>query len=228
MIANVSVVVPAAGKGLRMGSDQPKQYLPLAGTLILERTLRKMLALKPANVCLVVSSDDDQWSNLESAHRCLIAEGGDTRAASVLSGIARLELNEHDWVLVHDAVRPLVLLSDIKHLLESVSDDGGLLAVPVVDTLKQANDLDEVIATPDRSRYWQAQTPQLFQAGKLTRALQHASENNLEITDEASAMEAAGFTPKLIAGQRTNIKITTKEDLAYAEFLLGTEMFSCE
>jgi 2-C-methyl-D-erythritol 4-phosphate cytidylyltransferase len=133
-------------------------------------------------------------------------------------------------VLVHDAVRPLFRHQDVIRLIESVgsSEHGGLLATPVIDTLKEASAAHTVIATPDRSRLWQAQTPQIFRAGLLHEALAKAIDANIEITDEASALEALGYQPQLIEGSRDNIKITTKEDLAFAHFILEHESGSAE
>tara|TARA_R110002073_G_scaffold27872_16_gene89267 strand:+ start:2018 stop:2719 length:702 start_codon:yes stop_codon:yes gene_type:complete len=228
------IVVPAAGKGVRMGNETPKQYLPLGGEPILERTLRRLLALQPKHLCLVVGEDDARWQSLPSASKCLIAIGGESRADSVLSGLSRLfgvqelDITDQTPVLVHDAVRPLFVVEDVMTLIDRVGGNqcGGLLATPVIDTLKRSDDNHVVVDTPDRSQFWQAQTPQLFQAGLLKRALLAAIDSGLVITDEASAIEAMGLRPMLIEASRHNIKITTPEDLAFAEYLLGAS--KCE
>jgi 2-C-methyl-D-erythritol 4-phosphate cytidylyltransferase len=229
MKTTFSIIVPAAGKGLRMGLELPKQYLELNGTPILEITLRRLWQLQPKSLCLVVGEDDRNWS-LPSASSCQTAKGGLTRAESVLAGLIAMNLDPEEMVLVHDAVRPLFRHQDVIRLIESVgsSEHGGLLATPVIDTLKEASAAHTVIATPDRSRLWQAQTPQIFRAGLLHEALAKAIDANIEITDEASALEALGYQPQLIEGSRDNIKITTKEDLAFAHFILEHESGSAE
>lgn len=223
-----SIVVPAAGKGLRMGGETPKQYMSLGNEPILERTLRRLLLLGPKHLCLVVSEDDDQWQTLPSANRCLIATGGASRVDSVLAGLQALNLPSDSAVLVHDAVRPLFVGADVLELITQVgaTEDGGLLATPVIDTLKQSDADRKVLTTPDRSRYWHAQTPQLFQAGLLKTALLNAIDKGFVVTDEASAIEALGRHPLIVPGSSRNIKITTPEDLAFAEYLL--EASSCE
>ncbi|MFT4676973.1 MAG: 2-C-methyl-D-erythritol 4-phosphate cytidylyltransferase [Patiriisocius sp.] len=217
-----SIVVPAAGKGLRMGGETPKQYLSLGNEPILERTLRRLLLLEPENLCLVVSDDDDQWRTLPSAERCVMATGGVSRVDSVLAGLETLNLPFDSLVLVHDAVRPLFVSTDVLELIEQagVRGDGGLLATPVIDTLKQTKSGRTVINTPDRNHYWHAQTPQLFQAGLLKTALLNALDKGFIVTDEASAIEALGRHPLIVPGSPRNIKITTPEDLAFAEYLL--------
>ena len=221
-----SIIVPAAGKGLRMGSDIPKQYLSLAGEPILERTLRRLLSLNPSSLCLVVNEADTAWKALPSAAHCVIAVGGESRADSVMSGLEALNLEADTPVLIHDAVRPLFAFSDVKELIQQVgtNENGGLLATPVIDTLKQSSDEHRVVGTPNRSKFWQAQTPQLFQAGLLHRAFSFAKAEGLVVTDEAAAVEALGLQPLLVEGSRHNIKITTVQDIAFAEYWLGTDL----
>ncbi|MFT5562328.1 MAG: 2-C-methyl-D-erythritol 4-phosphate cytidylyltransferase [Candidatus Azotimanducaceae bacterium] len=221
-----SIIVPAAGKGLRMGSHIPKQYLSLAGEPILERTLRRLLILEPASVCLVVNEADSAWKELPSAARCVIAVGGESRADSVMSGLEKLNLESNAQVLIHDAVRPLFAFADVTELIRQVgtNESGGLLATPVIDTLKQSSDEHRVVGTPDRRQFWQAQTPQLFQAGLLRRAFSFAKAQGLAITDEASAVEALGLQPLLVEGSRHNLKITTAQDIAFAEYWLSTDL----
>jgi len=205
-----------------MGGETPKQYLSLGNEPILERTLRRLLLLEPKNLCLVVSEDDDQWRALPSAHRCVIATGGATRVDSVLAGLQALSLPFDSPVLVHDAVRPFFVSSDVLALIAQAGarEDGGLLATPVIDTLKQTKTGRTVINTPDRSHYWHAQTPQIFQAGLLKDALLNAIDKGFIVTDEAAAIEALGRHPLIVPGSRRNIKITTPEDLAFAKYLL--------
>lgn len=214
-------VIPAAGIGARMRADRPKQYLDLAGRSILERTLDCFLGhprLKGLVVCL--AADDPWWPNLPSASNELIqrAEGGRERADSVLNGLLRLtELgaSTDDWVLVHDAARPNLARTDLDRLLEELRNDavGGLLGVPARDTLKRVGADGRVVETIDRSVVWQAYTPQMFRLGALHRALADALVANAAITDEASAMEWAGYAPRMVEGRVDNIKVTTPEDL---------------
>lgn len=217
------VVIPAAGVGSRMQADRPKQYLPLAGRTLIEHTLDCFLGqpgLRGLVVCLSV--DDGWWPDLPCAsdERIQRADGGRERADSVLSGLDRLvELgaDDADWVLVHDAARPNLAESDLHRLLAELRDDpvGGLLAVPVRDTLKMVGADGRVTATPDRSQFWQAYTPQMFRLGALRRALVEALAAGANITDEASAIEWAGQAPRLIEGRADNIKVTRPEDLEF-------------
>lgn len=214
-------VIPAAGIGSRMRADRPKQYLDLAGRSILERTLDCFLGhprLKGLVVCL--AADDPWWPTLPSASNELIlrADGGRERADSVLNGLLRLtELGAtpDDWVLVHDAARPNLARTDLDRLLDELEFDavGGLLGVPARDTLKRVGTDGRVVETIDRSVVWQAYTPQMFRLGALHRALADALVAEAAITDEASAMEWAGYAPRMVEGRVDNIKVTTPEDL---------------
>ena len=215
------VVIPAAGVGSRMRADRPKQYLPLAGRTLIEHTLDIFLA-HPALQSLVVSLavDDPWWPQLACATdpRILRAAGGRERADSVLSGLQLLTAQgaaADDWVLVHDAARPNLARSDLDRLLGELAGDavGGLLAAPARDTLKQIGPDGRVAATVDRSRIWQAYTPQMFRLGPLRDALAAALAAGVAITDESSAMEWAGLAPRLIEGRSDNLKITCPEDL---------------
>ena len=206
-----------------MGKSLPKQYLDLDGSPILQLTLQRLWQLKPRHLCLVVSKEDDNWSGLPAAADCIIANGGATRADSVLAGLLALKLPPEKMVLVHDSVRPLFRVEDVQRLIEEVGTSlhGGLLATPVIDTLKLAGAGQTIASTVDRSELWQAQTPQMFPAGMLQQALETAKDTGLVVTDEASAMEAIGYQPRLVQGSRDNLKITTPEDLAFAGFLLN-------
>lgn len=215
------VVIPAAGIGSRMRADRPKQYLDLAGRSILERTLDCFLGhpgLKGLVVCL--ATDDPWWPSLSCASdpRIQRADGGKERADSVLSGLLRLnELGaaSDDWVLVHDAARPNLTRGDLDHLLAELALDpvGGLLGVPARDTLKRVGADGRIEETVDRRVVWLAYTPQMFRLGALHRALADALVAEAAITDEASAMEWAGFAPRMIEGRADNLKVTTPEDL---------------
>ena len=219
-------VVPAAGIGERMGAGFPKQYLSLAGKTLAEHTLNRLLSFAPIDRVLVaVSAQDPWWPTLGvSTHsRIATVSGGATRAESVRNGVARaLELGgENAWVLVHDMARPLVRLSDIQNLLDQTDSQGAILALPVVDTIKQADEGNHIAATLDRDCIWRALTPQLFPA----RALHDALQGDLTgITDEASAMEREGRRPALVAGHSDNIKVTVPEDLALARFYLACQL----
>lgn len=217
------VVIPAAGVGSRMRADRPKQYLMLGERSLIEHTLDCFID-QPELLGLVVclSPADDWWPQLACASdpRITRAPGGLERADSVLNGLQALTAlgaQEHDWVLVHDAARPNLAHSDLYRLLHSLKDDpvGGLLGVPVRDTLKIAGPDGRVLSTPDRSLYWQAYTPQMFRLQSLRTALQAALAVGVTVTDEASAMEWAGHAPRLIEGRSDNIKVTRPEDLTF-------------
>lgn len=217
------VVIPAAGVGSRMRADRPKQYLQLGGRTILEHTLDCFLA-HPNLRGLVVSlaADDPWWPSLACASDSRIhrAPGGAERADSVLGGLHLLEklgAGVNDWVLVHDAARPNLTREDLDRLLGELADDpvGGLLAVPVRDTLKRVGLDGRVLETIDRSVIWQAYTPQMFRLGALEEALAGALAEKVAITDEASALEWTGQSPRLIEGRADNLKITRPEDLQW-------------
>ncbi|EXF44280.1 2-C-methyl-D-erythritol 4-phosphate cytidylyltransferase [Pseudomonas sp. BAY1663] len=219
------VVIPAAGIGSRMRADRPKQYLQLAGRCILEHTLDCFLdhpRLLGLVVCL--APDDPYWQDLPCARDTRIqrAAGGSERCDSVLGGLQRLRelgAGAGDWVLVHDAARPNLARSDLDRLLAELADDavGGLLAVPACDTLKRAGPDGRVVETVDRSVIWQAYTPQMFHLGGLQRSLAAALEAGATVTDEASAIEWAGLSPRLVEGRADNLKITRPEDLLWLE-----------
>lgn len=222
-------MVPAAGAGRRMGSVIPKQYLPLLGRPVVAHTLATLLHHPRIDGVVVVVDAKDEWwpaiaANLDVTKPLLRANGGTERCHSVLNGLEALRERaaSSDWVLVHDAARPCLRTADLDRLLVELADDpvGGLLAIPVRDTLKQADSAGRVEATADRSRLWHALTPQMFRLGMLYDALCAALARGLLVTDEAAAMEAAGFPPRLIEGRADNLKITRPEDLALAEFFL--------
>jgi len=216
-------VIPAAGVGARMAADRPKQYLLLGGLTILEHSLLCFLdhpCLKGIVVSLAV--DDPYWPTLPCAldSRIQRVAGGKERADSVLNALLHLHANgadDNDWVLVHDAARPNLSRADLDNLLGELAHDpvGGLLAVPAKDTLKRADANGRVSETVDRSLIWQAYTPQMFRLGALHRALADSLVSNVPITDEASAIEWAGQSPRLIEGRADNIKVTRPEDLEW-------------
>ena len=219
------LVVPAAGVGSRMAADRPKQYLQVAGRCIVEHTLDCFLDhpdLLGAVVCLAV--DDPYWPQLVMASdpRVRRAPGGRERGDSVLAGLDLLQAvgaGAEDWVLVHDAARPNLAREDLDRLLAVLADDpvGGLLAVPVRDTLKRAGADGRVAETVDRNLIWQAYTPQMFRLAALSQALRGALAAGAQITDEASALEWRGQAPRLVEGRADNLKITRPEDLAWLQ-----------
>lgn len=213
------VLIPAAGSGSRMGSELPKQYLPLLGKPLIHHTLSVFCA-HPAveQVYVVVSADDDFWQpelQVETL-RC----GGDTRAASVLNGLLAMQAKDDDWVLVHDAARPCVTTELLDRLFAELEGDpvGGLLAVPVADTLKRADQQGRVDHTEPRAGLWRAQTPQMFRYGLLRDSLQSMGTD--APTDESQAIEFMGHAPKLVTGDNHNLKVTYPEDLLMAEMIL--------
>ena len=225
---NIWVIIPAAGVGRRMGSATPKQYLLLNDKPVLEHTLNIFMAHDAVSeIVVAVSKEDEYWATLSISNQkpVLLAEGGKERSDSVLNGLKYIEskANDDDWVLVHDAARPCLRKEDLSLLIDSLSTHsvGGILAVPVRDTMKRAVAKTNLInKTVDRDDLWHALTPQMFRYKMLKDALEMALRKNQEITDEASAIELAGFQPKLIEGHADNIKITRPEDLELAAFFL--------
>jgi 2-C-methyl-D-erythritol 4-phosphate cytidylyltransferase len=216
-------LVPAAGTGSRVGAEVPKQYLPLGGQSVLWHTLHALTRVPRIEHVWVVLSERDAWFEQHdwsafqgriSALRC----GGPSRAASVLAGLHAIRdlVAARDWVLVHDAARPCVTGASIERLIEEVGEDdaGGILAVPVSDTLKRSDACARSVGTVPRAGLWAAQTPQMFRHGVLLDALEGTPLD--EITDEASAVELRGLHPRLVMGGTENIKVTVPEDLAIA------------
>ncbi len=218
-------LVPCAGAGARAGTAVPKQYAPLAGASVVAHTLRALAGVdRLAQVLVVVSRDDEAFqAKVPQFHGWIARCGGTTRARTVANGLAELAkrgAQPHDWVLVHDAARCLVRPEWIDALIDACADDevGGLLALPVADTLKEERD-GRVAATLDRANKWQAQTPQMFRLGLLRDALDHAGD---DVTDEASAIETMGLAPRLVRGSLENFKLTFPPDFELAERLLRT------
>jgi len=223
-------VVPAAGSGKRMNADRPKQYLPLQGCTVIESTLERLATFPGmSGVVVAVSTDDPYWSAVQLDSSCPVfrAEGGNERCHSVLNALRFLAAiaDEQDWVLVHDAARPCLRHTDITRLIAAVKGgDGGLLGLPVADTLKYCNSHNQVERTVSRDHLWRALTPQMFRLGPLRDALNEAIENACYVTDEASAMERKGIRPLMVEGAADNIKITHPQDLRLAEIFLQAQM----
>ena len=217
-------LIPAAGTGSRMGVDLPKQYLDIAGQPMIYYAIRALAASpRITRVFVVLAADDVWWDGYDwsafgtklQVLRC----GGATRADSVANGLAAMGADAQDWVLVHDAARPCLTGAMIARLIDEVGDSevGGLLAIPVADTLKRAQGR-HVSATEPREDLWQAQTPQMFRHAMLLQAL--SMDSGFVPTDEASAIEALGHAPLLVAADSSNFKVTYPNDLTMARLIL--------
>lgn len=210
-----------------MACATPKQYLPLAGRTVIEHTLAA-LDKHPAiaGIVLVLSPADEFWSALsfESHTPLVTVAGGSERHESVLNGLRHLRRMSEppEWVLVHDAARPCLRGADLDVLIARLSAHavGGVLGVPVSDTMKRVDGAGDVVETLPRAGVWRALTPQMFRLDPLTAAIERAMEQQIVITDEAGAMELAGHQPHMVEGCADNIKITTPRDLELAELLL--------
>lgn len=224
---DIHALIPAAGSGSRMGSEIPKQYQGLAGRPLISYAVDALCAhVQITQVFVVLAPDDSQfrqfdWSRYEGRLSPLYC-GGATRAASVLNGLMAMSdaVESDDWVMVHDAARPCLTQRLIEHLIAELSDDnvGGLLAVPVADTLKRADENKRAVGTQSRDHLWQAQTPQMFRYRLLLEAMRRAIRGN--VTDEASAIEQMGLKPRLVMGSPGNLKVTWPDDLNFAEISL--------
>ena len=222
-------VIPAAGTGSRFSAHDAKQYMPLLLSTVLERSAATLLqSTSLQQLVIAIHPEDTRAASLPQLQdaRVRFVVGGQERCDSVLAALEDLQsiATDNDWVLVHDAARPCLTTAALQYLLDDVSQDavGGVLAVPAIDTLKQVAD-GVVKNTLDRREIWQAQTPQMFRFGLLLAALQSSRDKQLAVTDEASAMEAAGHAVKVVEGARSNIKITYPGDLALAAFYLQQE-----
>jgi len=220
-------VVPAAGSGKRLSAEKPKQYFSILNKTILEHTLERLLSHElVVGVSLAIAPADVYWDSIrfKTAKKVVVTTGGQERCHSVLNALDALQhiSSPNDWVLVHDAARPCVRLQDIDKLINELNDHpvGGILAVPVHDTIKRSNMAAEIVGTVDRRQLWQAQTPQMFRLNSLRTALHLAIEDGFIVTDEASAMEHMGLQPRLVEGHTDNIKVTRLEDLQLAEFYI--------
>ncbi|MFH1605319.1 MAG: 2-C-methyl-D-erythritol 4-phosphate cytidylyltransferase [Pseudomonadota bacterium] len=220
-------LIPAAGEGSRMGEARPKQYLLLSGRPMLYHSVHALLECGRIDTVFVVLSPDDgefrrhAWGEFGERMAPLYC-GGATRHDSVLNGLiaAASTLEPDDWVLVHDAARPCLGQRELLRMIDALAVDevGGILAVPVADTLKRADQAGRIQATESREHLWQAQTPQMFRYGLLLRALSRTAK----LTDEAGAVEALGLTPKLVHGSNSNLKVTHPEDLQLAQSILAS------
>jgi 2-C-methyl-D-erythritol 4-phosphate cytidylyltransferase len=215
-----------------MGTELPKQYLPILGKPVLQHTIERLLAVpRMHGVVVALGREDAYWPELPFAgdSRVRVCIGGKERADSVLAALTFLsgEAAPDDWVLVHDAARLCVTVGDIDRLIDTIQPDasGGILALPSSDTLKSV-DGHVIGGTLDRTRVWRALTPQMFRLAELRHALEEAARQGLTVTDEASAMELQGCHPLVVEGRPDNIKITRPEDLALAAFFL--ERQCCE
>ncbi|MNZ06777.1 2-C-methyl-D-erythritol 4-phosphate cytidylyltransferase [Aeromonas rivipollensis] len=219
--SGLTAIVPAAGIGSRMGADCPKQYLTLAGKTILEHTLGCLLSHPAIARVIVALAPHDEWFEqlaVAADPRILRVEGGIERAYSVLNA---LHVAQGKWVLVHDAARPCLCHGDLDKLIATaMACDGAILGSRVRDTMKRTDGAGNIVATVEREQLWHALTPQMFPTGTLKRALEEGLALGALITDEASAMERAGFTVKMVEGRADNIKVTRPEDLSLAELFL--------
>lgn len=220
-------LIPAAGFGSRMGNEVPKQYLPLLGYPMIFHAIKRLCNAEAIKrVYVVLSPQDHMWREYDwgafTQKLVPVFCGGDTRAASVLNGLLHIqnEMQSDDWVLVHDAARPCLTAGHLSALMTEVGNDeaGGLLAVPVADTLKRSDEQGRVVQTEPREGLWQAQTPQMFRYALLVKALQALGTEMP--TDESRAVEHLGFRPKLVACDNRNLKVTYPQDLQLAELIL--------
>jgi 2-C-methyl-D-erythritol 4-phosphate cytidylyltransferase len=220
-------LIPAAGVGARMGTDHPKQYLALAGKPMLRHVADTFAAAQVIDHTFIVVGPEDDYiaeamagAPYAGSRVSILYRGGATRRDTVLNGLRaiRERVGDADWVLVHDAARPGLAVGLIERLVQALRDDpvGGLLAIPVVDTLKRADEYGRVQATVERRGLWAAQTPQMFRYALLRRALEQSGH----VTDEAGAIEALGFQPKLVEGNPRNFKVTLPHDIVQAELYL--------
>ncbi len=222
MQAFADAVIPAAGVGRRMGGAVPKQYIMLGGIPVLERTARIFLGCPRVRKVIIPISREDGWFRslpIAQDPRVEACEGGSERYESVMAGLSRCKA---PYVLVHDAARPLLDAGDLERVLDAGTqdDDGAILAQRMADTVKEESD-GRCLRTVPRRMLWRALTPQVFKAQLLLNVLRSAKELGLEVTDDASAMEAAGYRPRLVEAQRPDFKITLPQDLCLAEALVG-------
>jgi 2-C-methyl-D-erythritol 4-phosphate cytidylyltransferase len=227
-------VIPAAGVGRRLGSAIPKQYLDLSGRPVIDWTLAPFIDdQRISGVWVALGAEDGFWSATAYAVHPKVrrVEGGAERCHSVLNVLEALAAvaDGSDWVLVHDAARPCLRPADLDRLITELATDpvGGILAVPVRDTMKGADAAGRIAATLDRAAMWHAYTPQMFRLGPLRDALRDAIAAGDLVTDDASAMERIGLAPRLIEGHADNLKITRAEDLPLARFYLDLQAHAC-
>ena len=229
-MSRIVVLVAAAGGGTRFGSATPKQYALLDGIPVILRTLVRLRAMHPHALYVALAPDDREYERMAGRPEDvrLLRCGGETRAHTVARAVDALagEYDGDDWIAVHDAARPCVATDALARLIATLASDdvGGLLAIPVADTLKRAEafaDAPHVTATVARAGLWQAQTPQMFRLGVLRRAFDR--EGAMQCTDESQAVEALGLAPRLVRGSAANVKITFAEDLVLASAILASQ-----
>lgn len=224
------LVMPAAGSGRRFAASLPKQYAALGSSTVIEHTLAPFESdTDCASITVAIAADDERWAGISRARggRIRSITGGEQRAHSVRNALRSLDLPAGEWVFVHDAARPCFIGEDLARLKHALGDHpvGGLLAIPLADTLKRAapGGSDDVEATVDRAHLWRAVTPQVFRFGVLLAALDAALDAGRHPTDEAQAVEWAGHKPRLVAGRADNIKVTTPADLLLASAILAAQ-----
>jgi len=227
----VQALIPAAGRSVRFGGALPKQYCQLLGKPVLAHSIEAVQKHPLVRGVTVALAPDDRWYDeliRPQFPRVATVAGGESRAETVISGLRQVMDQDPgcEWVLVHDAARPCLTPTSLRNLLEKGLGNrcGAILAVPVSDTLKQADDRGFIERTIDRSKVWAAQTPQLFPIRDLAGNLESALARGLVPTDEAAAMEAAGARPLLVECDSGNIKITGAGDLALAELIMQRQM----
>ena len=225
----IAAVVPAAGIGRRMQTQGvPKQYLRLHGVTVLEHSLRALTADPRIGEIIVAVAADDRWFaelDLTALNPVVITpvQGGTSRAASVLAGVQLARQQGYRWVVVHDAARPCLTAAELTAVVDAGLSDpaGALLALPCSDTMKRTDAQQRAVANVDRSQLWHALTPQVFATELLLQALLQQGVDDPNLTDEAAAIQALGFTPQLVMGQRSNLKITQPGDEFIAAALLA-------
>lgn len=220
------VLIPCAGHGSRFGADIPKQYTKILDKTLLEYTLDVFLSIKQIYQIIIVADPNDSYIKMYQSLSTRISiqyVGGETRARSVLNGLYKISCDPDSWVLVHDAARCCITSNLILNLLEELQNDpvGGVLAIPVIDTVKLVESNNIIKKTLPRNQIYLAQTPQMFRYQILLNALKSCI-NKDNITDEASAVEALGLPTKIVMGSCQNIKVTYPEDLELAEFILSS------
>ena len=228
------VIVPAAGIGRRMEADIPKQYLSLAGRRVIDHTIERTLLHPSIDGLYVALGPEDRWwpeTDFASHPDLVRVDGGAERCHSVVNALRAMRdrAAPEDWVLVHDAARPCIRRDDIDRLVTTLHRQpvGGLLGLPVRDTMKRASDAAVVVETVSREGLWHAFTPQMFRYELLLVALEQALADDYLVTDEASAVEHAGYAPLMVEGHADNIKITRPEDLSLAEYYLSRQAAEC-
>lgn len=223
---NYWAIVPAAGRSMRMNVAKAKQYLKIAGKTIIEHALEPLLENSNIKkIIVVVAENDAQWNSLPIAqnNKLITAIGGKERCHSVYNGLQALQADAkaEDWVLIHDAARPLLRKHTLAHLIEALAAHpvGGLLGTPIHATIKRVNHHNTVLETIPRRHLWRAFTPQMFRYGILQQALEKTLPNN-PTSDSAKAVEQLGYAPQMIEGDGDNIKVTHASDLIWVEQLL--------